>query len=390
MRASQLLFPTVKEDPAGAEAVSHKLMVRAGLVRQLAAGIYVYLPAGWRVMRRIEQIIREEMDAIGCQEMLMPVMQPAEIWQESGRWDAIGGEMFRLKDRKGADMALAMTHEEVVTWLAAREVHSYKQLPQLWYHFQTKERDEARPKSGVLRTREFIMKDSYSLDVSYEALQESYRKHIVAYDRIYARCGVDAMMVEGDSGMMGGASATSTWRSPTPARTRSCSAASAGTPPTSRPRWPAPTASRRRASSSRRRRGAPRRGRPRPGQPAGRRSTTPPAPGPSSRSGLSRPAAPRLPQVARGRHEAGSGRRRRARRPSCCCRGDHELGDLKLRKTLGADFRLATADEVLEAQGVEAGFVGPEPTPLPVYADEALRRATTSPAPTRRTTTAPA
>ena len=205
MRVSQLLLPTVKEDPAGAEAVSHKLMVRAGLVRQLAAGIYVYLPAGWRVMRKIEQIIREEMDAIGCQEMLMPVMQPAEIWQESGRWDAIGGEMFRLKDRKGGDMALAMTHEEVVTWLAAREVHSYKQLPQLWYHFQTKERDEARPKSGVLRTREFIMKDSYSLDVSEEALQESYRLHIGAYDRIYARCGVDCMMVEGDSGMMGGA-----------------------------------------------------------------------------------------------------------------------------------------------------------------------------------------
>ena len=130
MRVSQLLLPTVKEDPAGAEAVSHKLMVRAGLVRQLAAGIYVYLPAGWRVMQKIEQIIREEMDAIGCQEMLMPVMNPAEIWQQSGRWDAIGDELFRLKDRKGADIALAMTHEEVVTWLAAREVHSYKQLPQ--------------------------------------------------------------------------------------------------------------------------------------------------------------------------------------------------------------------------------------------------------------------
>ncbi|MGE5229055.1 MAG: aminoacyl--tRNA ligase-related protein, partial [Deltaproteobacteria bacterium] len=196
MRVSQLLLPTVKEDPAGAEAVRHKLMVRAGLVRQLAAGIYVYLPAGWRVMRKIEQIIREEMDAIGCQEMLMPVMQPAEIWQESGRWDAIGGEMFRLKDRKGADMALAMTHEEVITWLAAREIHSYKQLPQLWYHIQTKERDEARPKSGILRTREFIMKDSYSLDVSEEALQESYRLHIGAYDRIYRRCGLEFMMVE--------------------------------------------------------------------------------------------------------------------------------------------------------------------------------------------------
>ena len=190
MRLTQLLLPTVKEDPAGAEAVSHRLMVRAGLVRQLAAGIYVYLPAGWRVMRKIERIIREEMDAIGCQEMLMPVLQPAEIWQESGRWDEIQEEMFRLKDRKGGDMALAMTHEEVVTWLAAREIQSYKQLPQLWYHIQTKERDEARPKSGILRTREFIMKDSYSLDRDVEGLQASYEKHVGAYDRIYDRCGL--------------------------------------------------------------------------------------------------------------------------------------------------------------------------------------------------------
>ena len=173
MRLTQLLLPTVKEDPADAEAISHKLMVRAGLVRQLAAGIYVYLPAGWRVMQKIAAIIREEMNGIGGQEILMPVLNPAEIWQQSGRWSAIGDEMFRLKDRKGTDMALAMTHEEVVTWLAAREIHSYKQLPQLWYHIQTKERDEARPKSGVLRTREFIMKDSYSLDRATTALQES-------------------------------------------------------------------------------------------------------------------------------------------------------------------------------------------------------------------------
>ena len=204
MRLTQLLLPTIKEDPAGAEAISHKLMVRAGLVRQLAAGIYVYLPAGWRVMRKIERIIREEMDAIGCQEMLMPVLQPAEIWQESGRWDEIQEEMFRLKDRKRADMALAMTHEEVVTWLAAREIQSYKQLPQLWYHIQTKERDEARPKSGILRTREFIMKDSYSLDRDMEGLQESYRE---AHRRLrprLRRCGVDCMMVDEDPGMMGG------------------------------------------------------------------------------------------------------------------------------------------------------------------------------------------
>ncbi len=205
MRLTQLLLPTVKEDPAGAEAISHKLMVRAGLVRQLAAGIYVFLPAGWRVMQKIAGIIRDEMDGIGCQEMLMPVLHPAEVWQESGRWDEIGDEMFRLKDRKGGDMALAMTHEEVVTWLAAREIQSYKQLPQLWYHIQTKERDEARPKSGILRTREFIMKDSYSLDRDMEGLQASYQKHIGAYDRIMERCGLETMMVLSDPGMMGGA-----------------------------------------------------------------------------------------------------------------------------------------------------------------------------------------
>ncbi len=204
VRASQFLLPTVKEDPAGAEAASHKLMVRAGLIRQLAAGIYVFLPAGWRVMRKIEAVIREEMESIGCQEMLYPVLNPAEIWQQSGRWQAIGDELFRLKDRKGTDMVLAMTHEEVVTWLAAREIHSYKQLPQLWFHIQTKERDEARPKSGLLRVREFIMKDSYSLDTDFEALQRSYDKHSAAYDRIFARCGVSVRRVLSDPGMMGG------------------------------------------------------------------------------------------------------------------------------------------------------------------------------------------
>ena len=155
-------------------------------------------------MRKIEAVIREEMESIGCQEMLYPVLNPAEIWQQAGRWQAIGDELFRLKDRKGTDMVLAMTHEEVVTWLAAREIHSYRQLPQLWYHIQTKERDEARPKSGLLRVREFIMKDSYSLDTDFEALQRSYQKHSAAYDRIFERCGVSVRRVESDPGMMGG------------------------------------------------------------------------------------------------------------------------------------------------------------------------------------------
>jgi prolyl-tRNA synthetase len=164
MRWSKSLVPTLKEDPADAEAISHKLMVRAGLVRQLAAGIYVYLPLGQRVMDNVNAIIREEINAIGGQEITMPVIQPAELWQQSGRWDVIGDEMFRLKDRNQRDMCLGMTHEEVIAWIAAHEVHSYRDLPQLWYQIQTKERDEARPKSGVLRTREFVMKDSYSLD----------------------------------------------------------------------------------------------------------------------------------------------------------------------------------------------------------------------------------
>lgn len=376
MRASQLLLPTVKEDPAGAEAISHKLMVRAGLVRQLAAGIYVYLPAGWRVMQKIAAIIRDEMDGIGCQEMLMPVINPAEIWQQSGRWDAIGGELFRLKDRKGADMALAMTHEEVITWLAAREVHSYRQLPQLWYHIQTKERDEARPKSGVLRTREFIMKDSYSLDVSEEALQESYAKHIAAYDRIYARCGVEAMMVEGDSGMMGG-SVSHEYMAYADAGEdeivycRECGyAANVEMALAGADREPPHSEVQAEARAG--------------------------APGVGSTVDLavdevrSTPGAKTIEQVveflglpARAFMKAllvtvegddVSGGAKTTRQVMVLLRGDHELSELKLRKTLGAEFRLATADEVLDAQGVAPGYVGPVPSTLPVYADEALRR----------------
>jgi prolyl-tRNA synthetase len=204
MRASSFFISTLKEAPADAEVVSHKLMTRAGMIRKLAAGIYNYLPMGLRSIRKIENIIREEMDAIGCQEMLMPVMNPAEIWQQSGRWDAIGGEMFRLQDRNGRDMCLGMTHEEVIAWLAAREIRSYRDLPQIWYQIQTKERDEARPRSGVLRTREFLMKDSYTLDPDEAALETSYNAHKDAYCRIFDRCGVRYVVVQSDPGMMGG------------------------------------------------------------------------------------------------------------------------------------------------------------------------------------------
>ncbi len=204
MRWTRSLIPTLRDDPAEAEAISHKLMVRAGLVRQLAAGIYVYLPLGLRVLDRVNRIIREEMNRIGGQEITMPVLHPAELWQESGRWDVIGGEMFRLKDRNGRDMCLGMTHEEVIAWLAAREIRSYRDLPQIWYQIQTKERDEARPRSGVLRTREFLMKDSYTLDPDPAALEVSYTAHKEAYCRIFDRCGVSYVVVQSDPGMMGG------------------------------------------------------------------------------------------------------------------------------------------------------------------------------------------
>jgi prolyl-tRNA synthetase len=207
MRYSRVFIPTLKEAPADAEAVSHKLMVRGGFVRQLAAGLYIYLPLGQRVMDKINRIIREEMNAIGGQEVTMPVLHPAEVWQQTGRWDTIGDEMFRLKDRGGRDMCLAMTHEEVMTWLAAHDLRSYRDLPQIWYQFQTKLRDEARPKSGILRTREFIMKDSYSFDRDEAGLDKSYDIHLDAYKKIYSRCGLTFMVVQSDMGMMGGTGA---------------------------------------------------------------------------------------------------------------------------------------------------------------------------------------
>lgn len=207
MRFSQMLIPTLRETPADAESISHKLMLRAGYIRQLAAGLYIFLPLGLKTLTKINNILRQEMDAIGAQEFSMPVLHPAEIWQQTGRWDAIGDEMFRLKDRTGRDMCLGMTHEEIMTWLASREIRSYRDLPQMWYQVQTKLRDEARPKSGVLRTREFTMKDSYSFDVSVEALEESYKLHEGAYHKIFKRCGLKFYQVESDPGMMGGATA---------------------------------------------------------------------------------------------------------------------------------------------------------------------------------------
>jgi len=201
-RLSEYLLPTEREAPADAEALSHKLMVRAGLIRQVGSGLWSWLPAGWRVHQRIVQIVREEMDAIGGQEMLMPVLHPADVWRRTGRYGI--DELFKLKDRRGADMVLAMTHEEIVTLHAAAAVRSYRDLPLILYHFQVKERDEPRPRAGVLRTREFIMKDSYTFDRDREGLDAGYQKHMVAYDRILDRCGLEWYRVEADVGMMGG------------------------------------------------------------------------------------------------------------------------------------------------------------------------------------------
>jgi prolyl-tRNA synthetase len=204
MRWSQYFIPTLREDPADAEVVSHKLLLRAGIVRQLSAGIYSYLPLGQRIALRVMQILREEMNRIGGQEFYLPALHPAEVWQESGRWSAIGDDMFRLKDRKGADMCLGMTHEEVFTTIARNEIRSYKQLPQVWYQIQIKFRDEPRPKSGLMRLRTFIMKDAYTFDVDREGLDRAFLEQRQAYQRIFTRCGIEFSIVEASSGSMGG------------------------------------------------------------------------------------------------------------------------------------------------------------------------------------------
>jgi prolyl-tRNA synthetase len=202
-RWSQLFIPTLREAPTDAEVASHKLLLRAGYIRQLGAGIYSYLFLGNRSINKIVAIVREEMDRIG-QEFLLPALNPRELWEESGRWSVMGDNMFHLKDRKGAELCLAMTHEEVMTSIARNELRSYKQLPQIWYQIQTKFRDEPRPKSGLLRVRQFIMKDAYSFDIDEAGLDLSYNKHDAAYRAIFTRCGLEFVAVEADSGAMGG------------------------------------------------------------------------------------------------------------------------------------------------------------------------------------------
>src|ERR1700730_10444190 len=204
MRWSKYFIPTLREDPADAEVISNKLILRAGLMRQLASGIYSYLPLAQRVAVKIMQILREEMNRIGGQEFYLPALHPRELWEESGRWTVMGENMFRLKDRKHADMCLGMTHEEVFTSIARHELRSYKQLPQVWYQIQVKFRDEPRPKSGVLRVRHFIMKDAYTFDIDQVGLDRSFNEQREAYKRIFDRCGLKYLIVEASSGAMGG------------------------------------------------------------------------------------------------------------------------------------------------------------------------------------------
>ncbi len=204
MRMSQLFSQTLREVPAGVEVASHQLLVRAGFIRQLAAGVFSYLPLARRSLARIETILREEMNAIGGQELLMPVVHPADLWKESGRWFEVGAELGRFQDRAGRDLVLAMTHEEVVADLVRTEVRSYRHLPRLLYHIQTKWRDDPRPRAGLIRAREFTMKDSYSLDADWDGLDQQYQAHYQAYGRIFARCGLPVVAVQGDVGIMGG------------------------------------------------------------------------------------------------------------------------------------------------------------------------------------------
>jgi prolyl-tRNA synthetase len=344
---SNYLLPTVKEPPADAEAISHKLLVRAGLVRQVGAGLWTYLPAGWRVHRKVEQIVREELDAVGSQEMLMPVVTPAELWKKSGRYYI--DEVFKLQDRKGAELVLAMTHEETVTFHMAREVRSYRDLPQILYHFQTKERDEARPRAGILRTREFIMKDAYTFDRDREGLDRQYDLLAGAYDRIFDRAGLEWYRVDSDVGMMGGVGAHE-YMAPCAAGENEVALSSAGY-----------------AANVEVASGTPRpvEGLPEPLD-APETVDTPGATTIDAVTGmLGVPAGALIkafPVIADG-----------DRPVLALVRGDHRVNEVKLQNALKATFRQANEGEVRERFGGVPGYIGPVGTPVEILADEALR-----------------
>ena len=342
-RLSEYFLPTERESPADAEAVSHILMVRAGMVRQVGAGLWSWLPAGWRVEQKVMQIVREEMNAIGGQEMLMPVLQPAEPWQRTGRYGI--DELFKLNDRRGADMVLALTHEEVVTQHVAAAVRSYRDLPLILYHFQTKERDEPRPRAGVLRTREFVMKDAYTFDRDREGLDAQYDKHVVAYDRMMDRCGLEWYRVESDVGMMGGFGAHE-YMAPCAAGENDVALANGY------------AANLEVASAE--------------AQPV---ELPPPLDGPEP---ISTPGLSTIEQVAEALGVAAgallkaypvvleSGAMRLV-----VVRGDHRINEVKLGIALGQASRPAHPDEVTERLG-PPGFIGPVGTDVPILLDAAV------------------
>jgi prolyl-tRNA synthetase len=346
-RLSSYFLPTLKEAPADAEALSHKLLVRAGLARQLGAGMWTFLPAGWRAHRKAEQIIREELDAIGAMEMLMPVLQPAELWKESGRYDI--DELFKLNDRRGADLVLAMTHEEAITFHVGREVRSYRELPMLLYHIQTKERDEPRPRAGLLRTREFIMKDSYSFDRDEAGLQHSYDLHIQAYDRIFDRAGLRWYRVGSDVGMMGGLGAHE-YMAPCAAGENDVALSDAGY-----------------AANVEIATGIPK---PVENLPPAQDKPEPvETPGATTIEAVSNmlgvpPGAliKAFPVMVEGRGPV-----------LVLTRGDHRLNEIKLQNAVGAPTRPATEQEVRDVFSSVAGFIGPVGAHVEVLADEALR-----------------
>jgi prolyl-tRNA synthetase len=343
-RLSEYFLPTLKEAPADAEATSHVLMVRAGLVRQLGAGLWSWLPAGYRSVRKAEQIIREEMDAIGGQEMLMPVLQPADLWRTTGRYDI--EELFKLQDRKDSGLVLAMTHEESLTFHVAHDIRSYRELPLILYHLQVKERDEPRPRAGILRTREFTMKDSYSFDRDEAGLDASYEKHIEAYDRIFDRTGLRWYRVASDVGMMGGSGAHE-YMAPCAAGENEVAlaegyaanveVASADPQPVELPE----------------------------SLEAPETVATPGLTTVEEVSGsLGVPAGALLkamPVVVEGRGLVLG-----------VVRGDHRLNEVKLRNALGADFRPAKEEEI-EAELGPAGFVGPVGARVQVLKDAAIQ-----------------
>jgi prolyl-tRNA synthetase len=343
-RLSSYFLPTEREAPADAEAISHILMVRAGLVRQVGAGLWSWLPAGWRVQRRVMQIVREEMNAIGGQEMLMPVLNPAEVWRRSGRYGI--DELFKLQDRKGTDMVLALSAEEIVTQHIATAVRSYRDLPLILYHFQTKERDEPRPRAGVLRTREFIMKDAYTFDRDREGLDAAYDRHVAAYDRMMDRCGLEWYRVESDVGMMGGFGAHE-YMAPCPAGENEIALA------------PGYAANVEVASAE--------------PQPV----TLPPRL--DEPELVDTPGMTTVKAVARSL-EVPQGALLKAfpvivdedAMKLVVVRGDHQVNEIKLQNALGQAFRPAHPDEVERRLG-PPGFIGPVGAELPVLLDEAVR-----------------